>query len=67
MTTSNKFPIMFKASSIFTSYKWQPTIASRVGLARDCDYMAFSIQLQMQLLTGTELGKNDNNGKVIGN
>ena len=35
------------------------TIPARVGSARlTCDYNAISVQLQLQLPTGTELGKN---------
>ena len=58
------FPTMFQASSVYKSCKWKLSAAygnysgsGRVGSARlTCDYNAISVQLQLQLPTGTELG-----------
>ena len=60
------FPTMIQASSIYKSCKWKLSAAygnysgsARVGSARlTCDYNAISVQLQLQLPTGTELGNN---------
>ena len=63
------FPTMFPASSVFKSCKRKHSAAfgnysgsgrlgsGRLGSARlTCDYKAISVQLQLQLPTGTELG-----------
>ena len=59
------FLTMFQASSVYKSCKWKLSAAygnysgsGRVGSGRlTCDYNAISVQLQLQLPTGTELGK----------
>ena len=70
------FPTMFQASSIYKSCKWKLSAAygnysgsgrlgsGRLGSARlTCDYNAISVQLQLQLPTGTEVGKSQHRGK----
>ena len=62
------FPTMFQASSVYKSCKWKHSAtygnysglgrlgSAQVGSARlTCDYNAISVQLQLQLPTGTEL------------
>ena len=59
------FPTMFQASSVYKSCKWKHSATygnysgpGLLGSARlTCDYNAISVQLQLQLPTGTELGK----------
>ena len=58
------FQTMFQGSSVYKSYKRKHSAAygnysgsGWVGSARlTCDYKAISVQLQLQLPTGTELG-----------
>ena len=60
------FPIMFQASSAYKSCERKHSVAygNYSGSARHgsawltCDYKAISVQLQLQLPTGTELGNN---------
>ena len=57
------FPTMFQASSVYKSCKLKLSAAygnysgsARLGSGRlTCDYNAISVQLQLQLPTGTEL------------
>ena len=70
------FTTMFQASSLSKSCKWKHKCSIlelfRVGSARvgsgrlTCDYNAISVQLQLQLPTGTELGKKEKNGVFSG-
>ena len=56
------FLTMFQASTVYKSCKWKLRTASwnYSGPVRsNSDYKAISVQLQLQLPTGTELGKSE--------
>ena len=58
------FPTMLQASNVYKGCKWKLSAAygnysgsARLGSGRlTCDYNAISVQLQLQLPAGTELG-----------
>ena len=54
------FTTIFQASTLYKCFKWKHCAAygNYSGPARlRCDYNVISVQLQLQLPTGTELGK----------